>query len=209
MKRFRFTLIAVCLLLLYLGWSDTSLFLRNRAPASVTIADLGRSGAPREWLHVTGGTEDLEQAISTTGSVDLDALLVPLKSAADAGGIRVLVETRDPQLMELFKTYHFKLDSALARERYLEEHRAEFHARRDLTGMVVTGLIATGNRDKLLTLAKEVGLEVGDDVIFISEGKEPSRFRGFFFLAVAVLGLLKLLTMKGSPPAAPRGEATP
>ena len=34
MKRFRFTLLAICLVLLYLGWIDVALFLRNPAPAA-------------------------------------------------------------------------------------------------------------------------------------------------------------------------------
>lgn len=207
MKRFRFTLIAVCLVLFYLGWDDVSLFLRNRAPQTVDIAAVEQNGAPREWLHVTGGTLDLNEAISTSGSIELDALLIPLKSDPAVAGFRVLVETRDPRLLDLFQTYHFKLDSALEKERFLAEHRKDFLTVRDVRGTLITGLVATGNRDKLATLAREVGMNVADDVVFIAEGKEPPRFRGFFFLTVAILALLKLLTAKGSIPA--KGESAP
>lgn len=199
MKRFRFTLLAVCLLLTYLGWNDVSLFLRNRAPQTVAIAELEKSGAQREWLHVAGGFQDLEQAISTSGTVEIEALLVPLKSSADGQDLHVLVETRDPHLMELFKAYHFKQDSAFAKEKYLREHRPDFHARRDITGMVAGGLVSRGNHDKLMQLAKEVGMDVADDVIFISEGKEPPRYRGFFFLVVGLAGLVKVLRMWQKP----------
>jgi len=195
MKRFRFTLLAVCLLLIYLGWNDVSLFLRNRAPQTVAIADLEKSGAPGEWLHVTGGYQDLEQAISTSGTVEIEALLVPLESSAGEQEMHVLVETRDPHLMELFNAYNFKQDSAFAKEKYLREHRPEFHARRDITGMVAGGLVSRGNRDKLMQLAREVGMVVADDVIFVSEGKEPPRWRGFFFLAMGLAGLVKVLLM--------------
>lgn len=193
MKRFRFTLIAVCLVLLYLGWSDASLFLRNQTPETVPAAELTAKGAPREWLHVVGGHLDLEQAISTSGSVDVDALLVPLRPTRDGDEIPILVETRDPRLMELFTTYHFKQDSAFAKERYLDEHRTAFHPRRDVIGMVVGGLIASGNRDKMMQLAEKLEMAVPEDVIFLSEGKEPPRYRGFFFLAVGLLGLGKIL----------------
>jgi hypothetical protein len=193
MKRFRFTLLAVCLLLLYLGWNDVSLYLRNPSPLTIEVSELERSGAPREWLHVTDGIQDLEEAISTSGSVDIDALLIPLKSSTREDDVRVLLETRHPALMEHFKAYHFKQDSAFAKEKYLRKHAADFHSARDVTGMIAGGLVASGNRDKLMQLAKDVGMDAADDVIFISEGKEPSRYRGFFFLAVGLLGLVKVL----------------
>ena len=203
MKRFRFTLLAICLVLLYLGWSDASLNLRNPSPLTVETSELERSDAPREWLHVTGGVQDLEEAISTSGSVEIEALLVPLKSSPRAENFRVLVETRNPRLIDHFRAYHFKHDSVFAKENYLREHEAEFHARRDITGMLVGGLVASGNRDKLMQLAKDVGMEVADDVIFISEGKEPPGYRGFFFLAVGLLGMVKVLLMwKPKQPAA-------
>lgn len=195
MKRFRFTLLAICLVLLFLGWNDISLFLRNRVPDNIAITALERHGASREWLHVTGGTLDLLEAISTSGSIELDALLVPLKSDPLDGDFRVLVETRDPDRIKLFQTYHFKLDSEEAQERYLAEHRSEFFPRQDVTGTLVTGLIATGNRDKLMTLAKDVGMQVTDDVIFIAEGKKPARIRGFLFFALALAGLVKFAAM--------------
>jgi hypothetical protein len=200
MKRFRFTLLAICLVLLFLGWNDISLFLRNRSPENIAITALEQDGAPREWLRVTGGTLDLLEAISTSGSIELDALLVPLKSDPLAGDFRILVETRDPDRIKLFQTYHFKLDSEEAQERYLAEHRAEFSPRQDVTGTLVTGLIATGNRDKLMTLAKDVGMQVTDDVIFIAEEKEPARIRGFLFFALALAGLVKFATMGKKKP---------
>ncbi|ALC17772.1 hypothetical protein DSOUD_3046 [Desulfuromonas soudanensis] len=206
MKRFRFTLLAICLVLLFLGWNDISLFLRNRAPETIAVTALEQNGAPREWLHVTGGTLDLLEAISTSGSIELEALLIPLKSDPQAGDFRVLVETREPGLIKLFRTYHFKLDSEEAQERYLDEHRSEFFPRQDVSGTLVTGLIATGNRDKLMTLAKDVGMQVTDDVIFIAEGKEPARIRGFIFFALALAGLVKFAAM-GKRNSPPQGEA--
>lgn len=202
MKRFRFTLLAVCLVLLYLGWNDVSLYLRNPSPAAIEISELERNGAPREWLHVTEGIQDLQQAISTSGSIDIEALLVPLKSSPNDDDFRVLLETRNTRLMEHFRAYHFGQDSVFAKEKYLREHEEDFHARRDITGMVVGGLVASANRDKLMQLSRDVGMNVADDVIFISEGKEPPRYRGFFFMAVGILGLIKVLLLwKKSKPA--------
>jgi hypothetical protein len=204
MKRFRFTLLAICLVLLWLGWTDASLYLRNPEPATISLAELQRAGAPREWLHVTGGYQDLQNAISTSGTVKLEAFLVPLKTSPDADSFRVLVETRDPQILDLLRTYYFKLDTPAEQQRFLAEHAGEFHARRDVTGTLITGLIASGNRDKLMTLAKQLGMQVPEDVIFISEGKQPPKWRGFLFLALALAGLVKFgMMMRKKGPAAP------
>jgi len=193
MKRFRFTLLTVCLVLLYLGWNDASLYMRNRTPQPVTIDAMEKGDIPREWLRITGGILDMNEAISTSGTLELDALLVPLKSNPSAPGFRVLVETRDPALLDLFKTYNFMQDSALAQERFYTEHKEEFTVQRDVTGTQITGIIASGNRDKLMTLAKEIGMQVADDVLLISEGNEPPTFRGFLFLVIGLLGIGKIL----------------
>jgi hypothetical protein len=200
MRRFRVTLLAICLLLLYLGWNDANMYLRNQQPAAVTIETLERQGFPREWLQVDGGYQDLQQAISTSGTVTLDALLVPLSSAPRSGTFQVLVETRDPRLLDLFRTYHLRLDTVAAQKRFLEEHQEEFFARRQVTGTVVTGLVAKGNREKLMKLTREVGMAVPEDVIFLSEGKEPVRYRGFIFLALGFLGLIRVLSLWRSAP---------
>ncbi|HXV22177.1 MAG TPA: hypothetical protein VD811_14410 [Desulfuromonadales bacterium] len=202
MKRFRFTLLAICLVLLYLGWIDVALFLRNPSPAAISIEELEKGNVPREWLRVTGGHQNLLEAISTSGSVELDAFLVPLKSSPGEESFSVLVETRNPRILELLATYHFQLDSAEAKEVYLNEHAAEFQGLREVTGMVVSGLIASGNRDKLMKLAKEVGMQVPPDVLFLSEGKEPGHWRGFFYLGVGLLGLIKVLMLWKKPPQA-------
>jgi len=202
MKRFRFTLLAVCMLLLWLGWNDLSLLLHNPEPQVITLDQLTRNGPPREWLRVTGGYEDLAEAISTSGSLELEAFLVPLKSAPADPTFQVLVETRDPRIIDLLQTYYFKLDSPAAQEQFRAEHRQDFNGRRDVTGMVVGGLVASGNRDKLMSLARQLGMEVPENVIFISEGKEPASWRGFIFVALALAGLVKFALMWKQKPAA-------
>jgi len=39
----------------------------------------------------------------------------------------------------------------------------------------ICGMIASGSRDKLMTLAKQLGMAVPEDVIFLSEGNQPPR----------------------------------
>ncbi len=199
MKRFRFTLIAICLVLVYLGWADVDLYLRNKTPQPIPLAELERQGAPREWLTIQGAYPDFLQAISTSGSLDVDAVLLPLKRSPEAAEFRIVVETRDPKFLELFRTYYFVLETEAERAAFLTEHQAELASPRSLTGVVATGSVASGNRDKLLKLAKEIGLPISNDVIFVSEGKKIEAFRGFFFLGLALLALVKILSQWKKP----------
>ena len=196
MRRFRYTLIAVCLVLLFLGASDLLLWFNNQTPKVVSIDQLEHSGAPQEWLQVTEGYQDLDRAISTSGSLELEALLVPLVTHPDQEQIRVMVETRDPHQLKLFQDYHFFSDTIPEKQEFRRKHGAEFKGQREITGMLVAGLIARGNQQKLMKLAKETDLNIVDDVIFLSEGKEPDKLRGVFFTVVGLLGLFKVLTRK-------------
>lgn len=202
MKRFRFTLIAVCLVLLYLGVNDLLLWFNNQSPQSLTISQLEERGAPREWLNIKSGYLDLDRAISTSGSLEMEALLVPLVAHPDQQRIWVMVETRDPNLLQLFKEYHFFTDTIPEKEAFRQKHAGTFKGQRDMTGMLVAGLIARGNQQKLLKLANQTGLDMAEDVIFLSEGKEPGKWRGVFFTVIGLLGLFRVLTYKkpGTPP---------
>jgi hypothetical protein len=199
MRRFRYTLIAVCSVLLFLGVSDLILWFNNQAPQLITIGTLEQTGAPREWLKVTAGFQDLDRAISTSGSVEMEALLVPLVTHPDQEQIRIMVETRDPHLLQLFQDYHFFTDTLPEKRKFRSEHGAEFKGQRDITGMLVAGLIVRGNQQKLIKLAKETDLNIADDVIFLSEGKEPGKLRGIFFTVMGVLGFIKALFRKTKP----------
>lgn len=196
MRRFRYTLIAVCLVLLYLGISDLILWFNNQTPKDVSIDQLELYGAPQEWLHVSYGYQDLDRAISTSGSVEMEALLVPLVSHPDQEQIKIMVETRNPHQLQLFQDYHFFTDTLPEKRKFRNEHGEEFKGQRDITGMLVSGLIARGNQQKLIKLAKETDLSIAEDAIFLSEGKEPGKWRGVFFTVVGLLGLLKVFTHK-------------
>lgn len=196
MKRFRFTLIAVCLVLLYLGVNDLLLWFKNQTPQAVTISQLEASGAPQEWLKIKAGYLDLDRAISTSGSVEMEALLIPLVTHPDQQRILVMVETRAPDLLQLFQEYHFFTDTIPEKRAFRNEYAEAFKGQRDVTGMLVAGLIARGNQQKLLKLAKQTGLDIADNVIFLSEEKQPGKWRGVFFTVIGLLGLIKLLTYK-------------
>ena len=196
MRRFRYTLIAVCLVLLFLGGSDLQLWYNNQAPRPVSIDSLQRSGPPQEWLQVTAGYQDLDRAISTSGSVEMEALLIPLVAHPDQEQIRVMVETRNPHLLQLFKDYHFFTDTIPEKQAFRAGHDADFKGQREIVGMLVAGLISRGNQQKLVKLAKETDLNIADDVIFLSEGKEPGKWRGVFFTVMGLLGLFKVFTHK-------------
>lgn len=206
MRRFRYTLLSICLVLLFLGGSDLILWFNNQNAEAIGIDNLEQKGAPREWLKVSDGYQDLDRAISTSGSVKMEALLVPLLTNPEQEEIRVLVETRNPHLLQLFQEYHFLSDTIPDKEAFRSKFAAEFKGQREVTGMLVAGLVARGNQQNLLKLAKETELRIADDVIFISEGKEPDRLRGVFFTLIGLLGLIKLLFGKKDSTAVSPGK---
>ncbi len=196
MNRFRFTLIAVCLVLLYLGVTDLLIWFNNQSPKAITIGLLEKNGAPQEWLSVSAGYQDLDRSISTSGDLEMEALLIPLVAHPDQELIHVMVETRSEYLLQLFKEYHFFTDTIPEKQAFRKKHATEFKGQRNVTGMLVAGLITRSNQQKLMKLAKQTGLNIADDVIFLSEGKEPGKWRGVFFTVVGVLGLIKVVTRK-------------
>jgi len=201
MRRFRLTFLALCLLLLFLGGSDLKTLLQNPAPHQVLIQELKEGEPPGEWLTVTGGMLDLTEAINMSGSIEFDTFLVPLKQDRNDHHPRVMVETRDPLISDLLATYYFKLDSEAAREKFLDENRSRFYQRGDVTGMLAGGLVASGNRDKLMTLTEQLGKKLPDDVLFLSEGKSPARWRGYVFTAIGLIGSVQVLRRGKHKPA--------
>lgn len=58
--------------------------------------------------------------------------------------------------------------------------------------MASNNLVTTSNRDKLEKLLLQMEIPVTDETIFISEGKQPSRWRGLFFTAMALAGMVRI-----------------
>lgn len=193
MKRFRITLLVVCLVLGWLGFSDLALYFRNPTPQNINIEALVRQGAPREWLTVEGGYRDLLQAINMSGTTEITSFLVPLKRSEKDDNLQIWFESRDPKILSVLKTYYFDLDTDAARAKFIEENKQLFMGRYDLSGMAVSSLVADSNRSKLKELLTKMNIPVSEQAIFISEGKVPSSLRGFFFVAMSLLGLGKLL----------------
>lgn len=192
MKRFRITILAICLILGWLGLSDLSLLLRNQEPQQVSVADLEANGAPREWLTVTDGVQDLLQAINMSGSMTIDSFLVPLKLDSEATTMRVWFETREPQIISALKSYYFVLETEAQKAEFVKANKQLFMGRRSLTGMTADNLVASSNKSKLTELLQEMNIPVSEETIFISEGKEPAVWRGIFFAVIAMIGLVKI-----------------
>lgn len=199
MKRFRFTFLAVCLLLTWLGSNDLILQLRNPEPLVMDIEKLPAGDLPREWFTLTGGHLDLLQGINMSGTIEIDSFLIPLTADKNDPSPRVWVETRDPAVIDLLTTYYFKLDNDAARESYRNEHAQAFYPQKNVTGMTAGNLIANANRSKLTDLLSSMGVETDADIVFLSEGKEPNRYRGPIFVALSLIGLLKFILWHRKP----------
>lgn len=207
MRRFRFTILAVCLVLLWLGGTDLALWQRNPAPATVQLTTLEERGAPREWLRITDACFDLERAISMSGDIPPKALLVPLTSTPEGQNDQVWVESREPEYLELMISYHVLPDSEWEKKQFLLKNRERFHPCREIEGMLASTTTATANRNKLLKVLERADIDPPIDVLFISEGKEPSTWRGSFFAAVGLLGMIRIFTRWRNRSPEPAGDS--
>lgn len=193
MKRFRFTFLAICMLLTWLGISDLVLQLRNPEPISIDLVELATGQPQQEWLSVSGGHLDLLKGINMSGTIEIDSFLIPYVEDNSTEYPRLWIETRQPAIINLLTTYYYKLDDDQKRAAYVEEHQDKFFPAMTITGMTADSLIADTNRNKLIELLTSMGVETGDDTLFISEGKEPNRFRGPGFLLLSILGVIRFL----------------
>lgn len=195
MKRFRVTLFAICCVLAWLAYMDLSLLLRNPEPLEISIEELKELPAPpREWLRITGGYPQLLQGINMTGEMEFSAFLIPLTSTPDGqkNDIRIWFESRDPEILKTLSTYYFSLDTQTQRDDFLNENQNIFTATRTVTGMTAGNLVSRSNQRQLIKLLAEMNVETPENPIFISEGKEPGRWRGLFYALVACAGFIKL-----------------
>lgn len=192
MKRFRVTILVVSLILIWLGYKDLALSVRNPHPLEVSLHQLEQGKpAPRRWLTIQGGYQNLLEAINMSGTVNIDAFLVPLKTTPDSPRTHVWFETRDPRIVEALKTYYFTLDTPEQRAQFVSDKRKLFMGQRPLTGMTVDNLVASSNRNKLTQLLRQMEVPVSDHTLFISEGQQPQRRRGSFFFGIGIIGFIK------------------
>ncbi len=189
---YRATLVTVCAVLGFLGGDDLWVALQNRTPhVHQNSLDVP---AGQHWLRFEGARMDLVEAINTTGTVEVQGLLAPLRLPS-GGAVKVLVETRDAARIELFKRYHFGPDTEVDRAAFREQHHAELLSVVSVQGLRMRGLVARSNHGKLRDMAKEGGLDLAPDALILVEGETPSPWRGSFFLLVALAGLTKVVLM--------------
>ncbi len=203
MKRFRITILVVCCVLVYMGITDLNLTLSNPEPKPVSVDQVLSGKAPQDWLTIENGTLHLLDAVSTSGELEIEALLVPLRQSEEAGPIRLLLETQDPELIKAFSTYFILLETDEQRNEYVAQNPQLFFNKAPRTGLITSGLVAENNRSRMRKLAKQIGLPVENDVMFISEGKEPPTWRGVFFLLVGLAGGIRVLSFWRQNPVQP------
>ncbi len=186
---YRVTLLTVCAVLAFLGGDDLWVVLGNRSPKvhqhSLDIP------AAHHWLRIEGARLDLAEAINTSGTLEVTALLAPLRLGE--GPVKVLVETRDAARIELFKRYHLGPDTEQEKAAFRAQHGEALLAPVTVEGLRMRGLVVRSNRSKLQDMARAGGLNLAPEVLILVEGERPSPWRGGFFLLMAIAGGIKAL----------------
>ncbi len=201
MNRYRVTVLVVCSILIILAIGDFYTINRNMEPQIIALDKISGDITPdREWVTITGGTLMLEEAISNSGELEVDALVIPLVRGVGEKTYHTLVETRDSKLLNAFITYHLSLDSEAQKAEYLENNIDIFRMQRSVSGMIVVGafggLLPNRDQDIMRELAKSENMDLDQSVIFVHEGKEPAKpYRGIFFLLMGIAGIIKVIVI--------------
>ncbi len=192
--KFRVTILVVCAMLLYLGYTKISFLLRNPEPEVIALEkSQDISKAAREWVTITGGTLLLKEAISSNGEVELEALLVPLVLNKLETKFRIMIETRDPQLLRAYSTYYLGMETEAEKEKYFNDNIEVFESTKSIVGVIKTGSEADYNRKKLFELAEITNTNIAEDVTYIlATDDEPDKYGGFFYIIIALFGLMKV-----------------
>ncbi|THB74270.1 MAG: hypothetical protein D6B28_02305 [Gammaproteobacteria bacterium] len=199
MNRYRITVLVVCVVLIVLAVGDFYTLRRNYEPQVIAWDQIsGGISLDREWVTITGGTLMLEDAISNSGELEIDALVIPLVRDIGDKTFYILVETRDPKLIETLMTYKYAFDTEHEQAEFLEKNIEMFRVQRTVSGMVVVGafggLMPNRDQETMRELAKSENMELDENVIFVHEGNEPAKpYRGIFFLLMGIAGIIKVI----------------
>lgn len=86
----------------------------------------------------------------------------------------------------------FGFDDVAAQAQFLKQNAADFRFNRPVKGLVMESLLTRQRQADLKKVAEASGTAVASSVLFMTENKEPSTWRGLFFAVVSVLSLVRI-----------------
>lgn len=186
--------------------------LMNRKPAVVSIAEVSAQKPGATWLRVENGTLDALNSAYTSafGVGEARKIFVPLVAEGEDSSeatIHLLVETSDPELVELtnrMRDLEEKVDTKDAAARFLVENASKLRVERTVEGLVKFG-IESGKEERKI---RELYSNLAPDALILEEGAKPSAGLGSLMLVLGlVIGYFSfrpLLTSRTPPPMPPQ-----
>lgn len=169
-------------------------------PKVMTYEEFVKSTPEEGWYHirgaycnVAGGVHFYEESHKDDVS-SVSEVYVPVRSVAyldsdskDEPPIKLLLQTRDPGILATYRSFG-SLSDSMTKEQiqdYLKQHYDQIFVRKDVEGMVKSGLNSEES-DKKRELEK-LNKNLDANYAILEEGKKPSMLAG---LGLTALGLL-------------------
>lgn len=181
--------------------------LTNRAPADVDVAAAYKTSPDGKWLRLHQGVLHTMEAgyTSTLGVGDAQEIYVPLLPPGQdpqAGKIKILVKTSDPDLLAFTNEGRKFKENAQPTEvvAFLAKNMDKVRVQRDVEGLVQYGIDNGKKESKIRRLFDNLD----KDAFIIEEGAKPSMGQGAGLLAAGLaLGGFLIRRVARSTPAAP------
>lgn len=178
--------------------------LANRKPQDVEMSSLVQSKPSAKWLNIKGGELDVINAAysSAFGVGDASTIHVPLVLAGDESAekkIHVLVETKDPELVELVNQIKdLENNSEDQIMSFMIKNRDKLRKSRPVNGLVKFGM-ESGKEERKI---KEMYPNLAADVILLKEGERPDAMVGILIFTAGIIlsvFIIKSLLKPGQP----------
>jgi hypothetical protein len=193
--------VAVCTIaLLVYGINEIMQAGKYSQPKVMSYEQFVQQKPEEGWYRITGAFYDLTGGIHFHREFDKDdinnisEIYVPVFSVAEMASdsksepkVKLIVQTRNPGMLETYRSFGSSSGS-MSKEQvldYLKQHADQIYVRKDVEGMVKSGLNSEDS-DKTKELAK-LSANLDPDYVLLEEGKKPSMLVG---LGLTALGLL-------------------
>lgn len=197
------------LALLVGGGQSVYTAITNRAPIDVDVAAAYQKNPDAKWLRLHQGVLHTLEAgyTSTLGVGEAKEIYVPLLPPGqdpETGTIKILVKTKDPELLAFTNEGRTFSENAKPEDvaAFLAKNAAKFRVQRDVEGLVQYGINAGGKKENKV---RRLFDNLDPDAYVIEEGTKPSIGEGAGMVAggLALGGFLAFRAVRRASASSP------
>ena len=197
--RLKLILFIGAIALIVYGGDKTLQGLRYREPTTISYEDFASQKPSAGWFHVKNCVFNVFRTIHfyekdhPGGATDLSGVTevyVPVQSAKDpqTPGVHpntsVLVNTSDPAILDTYREMAEFNTNAQDAPAYLQKNKSRIYVKRDVEGMVRSGLSSLSSEQ--IGLLKSGISPLDENFITLEEGKKPAPGAGVLMLTAGL-----------------------